>query len=395
MLVLSIDHRLVDSATIADLGSRAVVLQSRLQSEPSVRGVVVLATCARVEAYVDGSSFHGPQRAFVEALDVDASLVRNRRGIDGLEHLFRVATGLESAVVGEAQVAGQVRDALLTARSRGNSTRTLDLAFENAIRVSRQARGVLSGQPSIVGAALDLVGAQLLLGTALVVGTGAFARACIGELRERGAHTVWAFSPSGRDVTPGGADHLVSEDELVSALALSDVTVTASGRGTASISSSIARAAVGLRSTPLVLVDLAAASDVAADLDDDADILVLRLADVTQSSNGAGAASKLVRAEARQLYPRIEGGELDELIVRLRTHVHEVALAELGATPEPSAVEAVRRMTQALLHHPTARAREAAANGELDRYRAALEQVFDLDSAAAHSAPAREEGSAA
>ena len=161
MLVLSIDHRVAEPATLADLGRRQADLHARLQHEPSVRGVVVVATCARIEAYVDTSTFHGPHRAFIEAFDVDAALVRSHRGCDGLEHLFRVTAGLESAVVGEAQVAGQIRDALLTARARGTSTRTLDLVFENAIRVSRVARASGGAQPPTTALAAQRYGMQV------------------------------------------------------------------------------------------------------------------------------------------------------------------------------------------------------------------------------------------
>ncbi len=391
MHVFTVSHATVDTSEIASLGRRCAAIYERLQAEPSVRGVIVLATCARVEAYVDASSFHGPQRAFVDVLGVDPALVDSHRGRDGLEHLFRVASGLESAVVGEGQVSGQVRDALLASRARGMSTRTLDLAFENALRVSRKARALLANEPSIAGVALDALRVnEPALGTALVIGTGAFAETCIAELRARGSHTVWAHSPSGRDFLPEGADHLVGVDELASAIALSDVTVTASGHGPDVITRSVARSALSMGASPLVLVDLAGSGDVAVELGEDPDVRILRIADISQNGTGSHAASRLVQDEARVLYPRIEGGELDELIVRLRSHVHDVARAELGDTADPAAVEAIRRVTQALLHDPTQRAREAAANGHLDRYRSALETVFGLSQVAVDA-----EGSAA
>ena len=391
MHVFSLDHASLHATTIAELGARVSDLYARLDAEPSVRGVVVLATCARVEAYVDASSFHGPQRIFVDMVGVDPALITSRRGLEGLEHLFRVASGLESAVVGEAQISGQVKDAILGSRARGQSTRTLDVAFENALRVSRKARALLSHQPSMAGAALDsLHDIEPAYGTTLVIGTGSYAEACIAELRERGSHTVLVHSPSDRREVPEGADHLVAVHELASALALSDVTVTASGHGPDVITRDVASAALALRSTPLVLVDLAGSGDVATDLDDEPNVRVVRIADIAQDGGGTSAASTLVRNEARVLYPRIEGGELDDLIVRLRQHVHDVAQAELGATADPAAVEAIRRVTQALLHDPTQRAREAAANGELERYRTALETVFGLTQVAADA-----EGSAA
>ncbi len=392
MHVLGIDHRTFDSRAIAEFGRLASTLHSRLQAEPTVRGVVILATCARVEAYVDSSTFHGPQRVFIETLGLESRQLETHRGADALAHLFKVAAGLESAVVGEAQIAGQVRDSLLAARDRGATTRSLDLAFENALRVSRLARTRLGGQSSIAGAALDRLdgSGHFSYDTALVIGTGEFAQTCISELRERGTHVVWVHSPSGRALLPDGADHAVTSDELAESLALSDITVTASGHGRPVITPALVAQALSMRTTPLVLIDLAAAGDVAAEIDDDPDVLIMRIADVATSGVDSRAATSVVLAEARALFPRIEGRELDELIVRLRTHVHDVARAELGADPEPEAAEAIRRVTQALLHDPTQRAREAAANGELERYRLALETVFGMSPAVADA-----EGSAA
>jgi len=156
------------------------------------------------------------------------------------------------------------------------------------------------------------------------------------------------------------------------------------------ITAQVATSALAMRSSPLMLVDLAGSGDVARELDSEPDVQVVRIADLVCEGGGTGAARALVHNEARVLYPRIEGSELDDLIVRLRQHVHEVARAELGTAADPAAAEAIRRVTQALLHDPTERAREAAANGDLERYRSALETVFGLAPGSADA-----EGSAA
>lgn len=397
MLVLGLDHHTTDAATLARLSMRAHRIESALRHEPTVRGVVMLATCARLEAYIDTASFHAPSRAFVGALGLEHGdpRVRGLRGLDALEHLFRVSSGLESAVVGETQITGQVRDALAAARAHGHSTRSLDVAFENAIRVSRQARPHLQGSTSIVGAALDRVGDRGDdIGTAVVIGTGSFAQDVIAALRTRGAHTVWVHSPSGRDHLPAGADSSISPDELVEAIALGDITVAASGHGPVVVSEDIARAARALSASPLVLIDLSASGDIALSLDEEADVLVVRLDDVHQQDAAADRADACVRREARALHPRIESSAVDDLIVAVRRHVEEVAAAEIGSSADPALAEAVRRVTQALLHEPTQRARRAAAEGELERYRAALETVLGV-STSTEAAPRVTAGSAA
>ncbi len=396
MLVLGIDHRDASAATIARLGRGVDALVRRLSDEPTVRGVVVLSTCARVEAYLDCARFHDAHRAFVDALaegaDLPAvhvaALTRSHRGVDALEHLFRVTTGLESAVVGEVQVAGQVRDALAAARAVGTTTRPLDIGFENAIRVSRLARERLAADASsIAAAALDTVSERaprLPMGQALVIGTGDFAVTCVRELRSRGVHTVLVHSPSGREVPVGVADGVVTSDELPLALTLSDIVVCASGQSGPVVTDVLAEEALIARAAPLVLVDLAATGDVARSLDGHADVILVRIDDVRRLALGTDAAAEVVAQEAASLYPRIEGREVDDVIVALRQHVRTVAGIDTSA--DPAVAEAVHRITQALLHTPTLRAREAAQSGELERYRTALETVFGIGEAS--SAPA-------
>lgn len=387
MLVLAIDHRDASAATLARLGRRAEGLARRLADEPSVRGVIVVSTCARVEAYLECSRFHDAHRVFVDVLaetadlptEHVAALTRSHRGVKALEHLFRVATGLESAVVGEVQVAGQVRGALAAARVERTTTRSLDIGFENAIRVSRLARQRLDAPAtSMVAAALDAVSTRaplLSTGLALVIGTGEFARTCVDELRGRGAHTVLVHSPSGRDVPSGVADGIVTAEELVVALTLTDVVIGASGRGQIVVTDELAEWALLSRAAPLVLVDLAAAGDVSRNLDSHADVILVRIDDVRRQSLGTAAAASVISQEAAALYPRIEGREVDDVIVALRQHVQMVAGID---SSDPAVTEAVHRVTQALLHTPTVRAREAAKNGELERYRSALETVFGI-----------------
>ncbi|MDO8309110.1 MAG: hypothetical protein Q7V58_12240 [Actinomycetota bacterium] len=410
MLVLGIDRSAGGWPALAAGGVGAGRLIAALDAEPAVLGAVVLSTCARTEAYVDTARFHDAHRAFVRALaaasgepeqDI-ARWTRARRGPQALEHLFRVAAGLESAVVGEHQVTGQVRAALAEAVARGTTTRSLDLAFQNALRVSRMARTRLLPRHRTIAAAAWQQAADgvpgLVPGVALVIGTGAFARECAAEARQRGSHTVLVHSPSGRNTADIHGDHEVAADELVDALAVSDVTLAASGHGTAVITPAIAEQALRQRSTPLVILDLAAARDTAPGVADEPGIHVVTIDEVAGHAGGVTAAAALVHAEAQAIYPRIAGPELDDVIVTLRRRVESLVGGSGVDEADPVLADAVRKVTQALLHEPTARAREAAASGRLDQYRAALETVFGTGTGtglAPESATRRARGSAA
>lgn len=387
MHTFGIDHRSAGATLIAQLGRDPDALLDQVTADEAVRGAVVLATCARTEVYVDASRFHDAQRPVIEALTATtgmarsdvAALTRAHRGLDALEHLFRVASGLESTVVGEEQVLGQVRDALRRARTRRATTRSLDMAFENAVRVSREARPLIirPASTSIAGVAIDRA-TRLLnrpIGIALVLGTGAFADLSAAELRARGAHTVLVHSPSGRTL-PG--QECVTAAELPMAVALADAVIGASGHGTPVLTEAVVTQALRHRAGPLAVLDLAP-GDIDGPIRDLPDVQVTGLDDVRASAVGTAAADAHVRREAEALLPRITDGQLDEVITALRSHV-EAAAARVG---DPEAREAMRRLTNTLLHEPTQRARLAAQQGELDRFRSAVEILFGSSSGSA------------
>jgi len=165
---------------------------------PGVRGVMVLATCNRFEVYLDADT-----RA-LGALQAHRGPLELLRGESAARHLFAVTAGLESVVVGEPEIAGQVRRALNHAESSGCATPVLQRVFSDALatrRTVRERTGLGSARPSLIRLALDLAshritdwaGARVLL-----VGTGRYATSCLEALRDRGVTTISVWSPSGR-----------------------------------------------------------------------------------------------------------------------------------------------------------------------------------------------------
>lgn len=380
MIVVGIDHHRAPSALIARVAAVQDDLVERVRSLPCVHGVVALATCARVELYVDATRFHDVQRTFVaalaEVLAVDPliaeSYVDARRSDAALAHLFEVTAGLQSAVLGETQIAGQVRGALTHARAAGTVSRPLAIAFEQAQAVSRRVRAGLPAR-TLVGTALEQIGE---VHQGLVIGTGEYAAVTVRELRARGASRIASFSRHGRMAE--GADFTVDADELVTALALADVVVTCSGGGGVVLTDDVVDAALHLRAQPLTIVDLSGGIDVALSVTIDPDIRYLDLDAIgpgTLDQTAVAGAHCDIEAAVQSVLPRIIDTELDDVIVALRSHVIE--LAEEFGTDEASA-EAVRRFAQALLHEPTVRARSAAQRGQLDEVRHALHALFDI-----------------
>ncbi len=155
---------------------------------------VVLSTCNRTEIYGVGEP--GPARAFLLARGVGPEHLYQKEGPEALRHLYRVAAGLDSLVVGEAQILGQVREALFLARKHGATEALLEKAFQTAIALGKRARsetGIGQGAVSVAYAALDLALAVYgdLTGLRVaVLGAGEMAELFLTHLRAHGVDRV-------------------------------------------------------------------------------------------------------------------------------------------------------------------------------------------------------------
>ncbi|MBD9699526.1 glutamyl-tRNA reductase [Flavimobilis sp. GY10621] len=358
-------------------------------------GAVVLATCNRVEVYVeadDAAEATARVAAVVGAAtglpraEVTASLTR-RTGVDAARHLLRVASGLESMVVGEREIAGQVRRAAVRARELGTSTPALDLLFEEASRTSRRveaATGLGAVGRSVVGVGLDLAGESLppwRQVRAVLVGTGSYAGAAFAALRSRGVVDVRVHSRSGR---AEGFAHArgglaVVGDGLVDAVADADLVVSCSGR----VGHVLDAAGVALareRATdraerrahepdptvrPLVILDLALRRDVEAAVGDVEGVLLLDLATIGAHAPAAGP-RPVAHAEAlveegvaglsgRELRRRVDAAVKDEALAL-------TAAAEREAATAGGDARAARRNAYARRHAALLAAKAAAAH---------------------------------
>jgi len=392
MLNFGLDYQHVHPTTLALVAKRLDAFEQALTSTDSVHGYVLLPTCARVEFHVDATRFDEVQAALTSALEQvarDAGVTINteftvRRDAQAIEHLFRVTAGLESQVAGETEILGQVRSALVKARSQASLTRSLELAFNRAIHVSRKVRATYTpGQRSLIHSAL----AQLNVSndkSALLIGTGQYARVCAQTLRASGITTIIGYSPSGRTDEVLDVDGYITTPDLQSALASSGLVVACSGHGQAVLTTELVQAALVTRTTqsPLRIIDLASSADVSADVDALEGVHVVRLADIASLDADLALADGLISAAVRDAMPRIADTELDDLIVALRTHVTAIVQPQLQ--DEDSLT--THKVIQALLHQPTMRAREAALLGRLDEVRNAFFTLFGAGSSADVSA---------
>lgn len=425
-MTLTASHRDLDLDVLEQLSSGGHSVGSAVVADsPDVTGSVVLATCNRFEVYLDvadapaGAPDDGRAAAVLAAAvdavaaasglaheDVAASL-QARTGPAVARHLFAVASGLDSMVVGEREVAGQVRRALQAARADGTTSPTLERLFQTASRTSRAVgarTGLGSAGRSVVGVALDLAAQTVDLARArvLLIGTGSYAGASLSALRARGVTEVAVHSPSGRAEAFAAERGLTAVEAggLVRHLAAVDVVVSCSGAlgpvvDAAMVAAARERSAADGRPRPTVLVDLALHHDIDPGVAGVPGVQLIDLAAVQRHSPTTvtpevEAGLAIVEERVAQFEETLAEQSVVPAVVALRSHVEQALDAEVerartlararGDEASADQVErALRRFAAAMLHTPAVRAREHARSGRHAEYRDAIEAVFGLE----------------
>jgi glutamyl-tRNA reductase len=397
-----------------DVERRPKALAGLLDLE-HVHEAVVVSTCNRVEVYTAISRFHGAAgdvRRFLAdlhglGLEEFASHLYDYYEERAVQHLFAVAAGVDSMVVGEAQILGQVREAFQAAQAERTVGPVLSALFARAIKVGRRARSetaIGAGLASTVTVGLRVADGQLggLAGRrALLVGAGGVARLAGRALRQAGAgelvvanRTAATGAALAREL--GGravplervADELVQADLAVAATAGTTPTVTA-----AMVAEAMARRA---GPGPLVLLDLGVPRDVEPEVRGLggvvlADLDALRA--VLETDEGPRREVERVRALIAQETAAFMGGQRGARLVptirTLRARAEQIRQQELAKASarlaglderQRAAVEAVTRgLVNKLLHDPMVRGKSLAARPDGDLYVAALRELYGLD----------------
>lgn len=387
------------AASVPGLGRRL------LDSHSGFQGAVVLSTCNRLEIYVDADgrldrpTLAGYVRAALAGDGQDPGWaevpLRVRHATEVLWHVFAVGAGLDSMVVGERQIAGQLRRALREARRDGTATYLLTESIEQALRTSRKVAhltGLAETGRSVVSVALDLLSRDWATTRVLVLGTGAYAGAVVADLTRRACPTVTVHSASGRaaDFAASHAGVLAHEGPLASALVDSDVVITCRGTGVPVLGvGDVAHAMTAREGRPLEIVDLALARDVDAAVAGLDGVTLLDLAVVQRHVPDANAravqqAHALVAAGVEDLVVRLKGRQMDPAVVALRDVIAAMVEDEVDRLPQgrpvtqDEAAHALRRLAARLVHVPSVRARRAAQDGRADAYLSALEEIYGV-----------------
>jgi glutamyl-tRNA reductase len=364
-----------------------------LKSIEGVREALVVSTCNRVEVYVQADA-DAPARHFFTARTAEAAEhLYVRAGVDAIRHLFRVSASLDSMVVGEQQILGQVKEAygLASAAEAAGSyfSRLCNRAFATAKRV-RTETGIGRGASSMSQVAVDLVEKIFgdLKGRAiLLAGAGKMGALSAKALAVLGADRILVTNRSaerGLALAEQVNGNFRGWDELQHLLAEADVVIVSTGAPTYVLTRDmLARAMKARRHRSLCLIDLAVPRNVdpaCADLADvfsyDVDDLEKVVAATHEARRGeALRAEAIVEAEVIAFAKERDTRAALPVLVQLRRRAEAIAraeaertLAQVGAKLDEKGRRSVEAMAQAivnkLLHRPTARLKEAASSGD-------------------------------
>ncbi len=402
--VLSADHRFVPLDDIARLSGATDLGPTLMRSLPHARGVMVLRTCNRVTIYVDTPASADP-RALTDAVERELATASHSPradvrlhhlwGRDGLVDLFATASGLESMVVGEREIAGQMRRAARTAWEDGTLSCDLGRAAERASATSRRVAtetGLAGAGRSVVAVGLDMAAAHLGPWDAtrvLIVGTGAYAGATVSALNALRASDVSVYSTSGRarEFARGRGIGWVDGADLPTALTRADLVVTCRGLGSPILTRDMAAA-----SGRTVVLDLALMRDTDDSVGSLPNVTLIDLPTIQASVPAADAdalnrARAIIDEEVSSFERGLGARSMDPVVRHLRSRVFRIVEEEidrLGDAPlsTDDAARALRHLAARLIHNPTVLARRAGEESQQERYLEALGVVLGIDEAA-------------
>jgi glutamyl-tRNA reductase len=417
LLAIGLSHGDASLADIQHLEQAVIALPDfpaavRGAAGDAVAGAVLLATCNRVEIYLDASRFHDAVDAVTGLVASITGWTRQRAAAALIvrvdmavaPHLFRVGAGLDSMVIGEAQISAQVSAALRQAQRAGFAGPVLNLAFQSAARaakrVAAETRLHRAGR-SLAAAALDTSSGLVPpwgSTSVLLIGTGAYARVVASALVERGVRQVAVYSSSGRQQAFAASRGMraVAPAEIPQVLACSDLVITCSGIGPRVLTSellddALVRDSLAQRDDPLPVVDLALRHDVRREVAVRDDVMVIDLntippASADLSGVAVAGAERIVAEEVHRFHTVVAERRIDPAVSAFRHHVATAVRKELDRVrpripPDtlPEVEKAIHRVSQALLHTPTVRAHALARNGNAGAYLDALRTLYGIE----------------
>lgn len=436
ILLFGVSHRSAPVSVLEQLSiddADQIKIVDRVLQSPLVTEAMVLSTCNRVEVYAVVDAFHGGLAVIGQVLSEYSGMSMGdltkyayvRYSEAAVEHLFAVASGLDSAVVGEQQVLGQVRRAYATAETNRTVGRVLHELAQRALSVGKRVHSetaIDAAGASVVSVALGMAERNLggLTGkTAVVIGAGAMGALSSAHLARAGIGHILVVNRSlsraqrlVRKIRESGAKaEALPLDRLPGALAEADVVVSCTGAvspvvSLADVHHALAAARRDEATHPLVICDLGMPRDVDPAVAGLPGVWVVDVERVQHEPSAHAAAADvdaarhIVAAEVAAYLAGQRMAEVTPTVTALRQRAADVVEAELlrlenrlpglESAQREEVARTVRRVVDKLLHAPTVRIKQLASAPGGDSYAEALRELFELDQTAVDAVAAGE-----
>ena len=435
VLVVGLSYKGAPLATLERVALAGDALEKLLHDvsrAEDVAGALVLSTCNRVEIYAEVDKFHGAVAAICELMSRHSHVPQAELTPHlyvhyqdrAVQHLLAVACGLDSMVVGESQILGQLRQALHLAKERGTLGRTLSDLGSLALRAGKRAQSETSigaAGASLVsvglqvaarhlegngaagdGGASPLAAAGLAGKRVLVVGAGAMSGLAVASVARAGAAMLTVASRTmqrAQRLASSAHGRAAEMSDVVAEMAAADLVVTCTGASGHVITAEMVAQVMRERSPGLVLLDLAMPRDVEPAVAELPGVTVTDLQTLAADGHPAfdpgereiGEVRRIMAEELASHMSARRAAAVTPTVVALRAKAANVVDAEIGrlagrldgldGAAMDEIAKSMRRVTDKLLHDPTVRVKELAGTPGADTYEDALRVLFDLDPA--------------
>jgi glutamyl-tRNA reductase len=403
-----------------------------LASTPGVTECMIISTCNRVELLAAVEDPVAPVAGFLSTFfSIDAQVLAPHlyeyHDKDAVSHLFRVAASLDSMVVGEPQILGQVKEAFAVARSAGTISTQMEHLLQSAFAAAKKARsetGIGSNTVSIASVAVDM--ARKIFGslegrTVFLVGAGKMSEIAARHLVQQGAGAILVSNRTAErarrmaeEFSSEVAPELIEFDQLYEAASRADIVISSTGAPHPIFRREHGQAFLQKRrNRPMFFIDIAVPRDVDPEMNKLDGIFVYDIDDLSQvaashmeeRSIEAVDAEALIAAEVERFHLRQRTVNVAPAIVALQRKAEEIRVAEMErihnrlgplTAEQLAAVEALTRgLVNKFLHPPMQALKQAARDGDDSRIEALCEEWAVSPVAPAETQPGNEQAAKA
>ncbi len=375
------------------------LISSAATRESQIEAYVLLSTCNRFEIYCDTDSEDECVKYLKELIESRTGIARDKliakTNDEATRHLFRVVSGLESMIVGEVEVAGQVRRAFSQSQISALTSRTIELLFQRSFEISKKITSQtdlgLAGR-SLISSGLEILknkGISLEGKHALVIGTGAYARVVIASLQRSLVSDIGVYSPSNRasEFAENHGAHPIKPEALHSAIRNTDILIACSGTHGTVITAEDIR---NIRDRPLPIIDLSLARDVEKSVQNLEQVTLIDLEVIAAEApkehhEVLEEANFLINEAVQEFHDDLRARRNDPYIRLLRSHVQSFVDEEVERVRKRKGEELAKEVqyslqlvTKSIFHKPMLAARDTTIDDYGLEYERAISKLFGI-----------------